>query len=41
MDRQGNIKDFQGNKIIPNTSSVAVRDVERQQALSSSLMAFL
>ena len=41
MDRQGNIKDFQGNKIVPNTSSVAVLDVERQQALSASLMALV
>ena len=41
MDRQGNIKDFQGNKIVPNTSSVAVLDVERQRALSASLMALV
>lgn len=41
MDRQGNIKDYQGNKIVPNTSSVAVLDVERQQALSASLMALV
>jgi len=41
MDRQGNIKDFQGNKIIPNTSSAAVLDLERQQALSASLMALV
>lgn len=41
MDRQGNIKDFQGNKIIPNTSSVAVLDVARQQALSASLLALV
>lgn len=41
MERQGNIKDFQGNKIVPNTSSVAVLDVERQQALSASLMALV
>lgn len=41
MDRQGNLKDFQGNNIVPNTSSVAVLDVERQRALSASLMALV
>ncbi len=40
-NRQGNLKDFHGNKIVPNTSSVAVLDVERQQALSASLMALV
>lgn len=38
MDRQGNIKDFQGNKIVPNTSSVAVLDVAKEQALSQTLV---
>lgn len=37
MDRQGNIKDYQGNKIVPNTSSVAVLDVAKNQALAATL----
>lgn len=36
-NRQGNIKDYQGNKIIPNTNSAAVLDEARNQALSASL----
>ena len=40
-NRQGNLKDYQGNKIVPNTSSVAVLDEARQQALSASLLALV
>ena len=36
-NRQGNLKDFQGNKIIPNTSSQAVLDTAKNQALSETL----
>ena len=36
-NRQGNLKDFHGNKIIPNTSSVAVLDEAKNQALSQTL----
>ena len=36
-NRQGNLLDFQGNKIIPNTSSVAVLDEAKSQALSQTL----
>ena len=37
-NRQGNLKDFQGNKIVPNTSSVAVLDEAKNQALSQTLV---
>jgi len=40
-NRQGNLKDYQGNKIVPNTSSVAVLDEGRSQALSASLLALV
>ena len=36
-NRQGNIKDYQGNNIIPNTNTAAVLDEARNQALSASL----
>ena len=36
-NRQGNLKDYQGNKIVPNTSSVAVLDEAKNQALSQTL----
>lgn len=36
-NRQGNLQDFQGNKIVPNTSSVAVLDEAKNQALSQTL----
>lgn len=36
-DRQGNLQDFRGNKIVPNTSSVAVLDEAKNQALSQTL----
>ena len=36
-NRQGNIKDYQGNLIIPNTNTAAVLDEARNQALSASL----
>ena len=36
--RQGNLKDYQGNKIAPNTSSQAVLDVAKNQALSATLV---
>lgn len=35
--RQGNLKDYQGNKIAPNTCSAAVLDEARNQGLSASL----
>ena len=35
--RQGNLKDFQGNKIAPNTCSAAVLDEARNRGLSASL----
>ena len=38
-DRQGNIKDYQGNKIVPNTTSQAVLDAAKNQALSATLEA--
>ena len=37
MSRQGNLKDYQGNEIIPNTSSQAVLDSAKNQALSQTL----
>lgn len=37
-NRQGNLQDFQGNKIVPNTSSVAVLDEAKNQALSQTLV---
>ncbi len=37
-NRQGNIKDYQGNKIVPNTNAAAVLDEARNQALSASLV---
>ena len=37
-NRQGNLKDFQGNKIVPNTSSAAVLDEAKNQALSQTLV---
>ena len=36
-NRQGNLLDFNGNKIVPNTSSVAVLDEAKNQALSQTL----
>ena len=36
-NRQGNLKDYQGNKIIPNTNSAAVLDEAKNQALSQTL----
>lgn len=39
--RQGNLKDYQGNKIAPNTCSAAVLDEARSQALSASLTALV
>lgn len=36
-NRQGNIKDYQGNLIIPNTNTAAVLDEARNQAISASL----
>ena len=35
---QGNIIDNQGNKLVPNTSTVAVLDVAKNQALSATLI---
>lgn len=35
--RQGNLKDYQGNKIAPNTCSAAVLDEAKNQALSQTL----
>ena len=35
--RQGNLKDYQGNKIAPNTCSAAVLDEARNRGLSASL----
>lgn len=35
--RQGNLKDYQGNEIIPNTSSQATLDSAKNQALSQTL----
>ena len=37
MTRQGNLKDYQGNKVAPNTLAAAVYDAAREQALSASL----
>lgn len=39
--RQGNLKDYQGNKIAPNTCSAAVLDEARNQGLSASLRALV
>ena len=39
--RQGNLKDYQGNKIAPNTCSAAVLDEARNQGLSASLTALV
>lgn len=39
--RQGNLKDYQGNKIAPNTCSAAVLDEARNQGLSASLQALV
>ena len=36
-NRQGNLLDFNGNKIVPNTSSVAVLDEAKNQSLSQTL----
>lgn len=36
--RQGNIKDYQGNKIAPNTDTQAVLDSAKNQALSQTLL---
>ena len=36
-DRQGFIKDYQGNHIVPNTSTQAVLDTAKNQALSATL----
>ena len=38
-DRQGFIKDYQGNHIVPNTSTQAVLDTAKNQALSATLEA--
>ena len=38
MTREGNIKDFQGNKIAPNTGTPQVTDVAKQQGLSQTLL---
>ena len=38
MTRQGNLKDHNQNKVMPNTTSAAVYDAARQQALSASLL---
>lgn len=35
--RQGNLKDYEGNKIAPNTLAVAVYDAAKEQALSQTL----
>ena len=35
--RQGNLKDYQGNKIAPNTTAAAVLDEARNRGLSASL----
>lgn len=35
--RQGNLKDFNGNKIAPNTLAAAVYDAAKEQALSQTL----
>ena len=37
-NRQGNLKDYHGRKIVPNTSSVAVLDEAKNQALSQTLV---
>lgn len=37
MTRQGNLKDYSGNKIAPNTCSAAVLDEARNRGLSASL----
>ena len=39
--RQGNLKDYNGNKIAPNTLAAAVYDAARSQALSASLLALV
>ena len=39
--RQGNLQDYQGNKIAPNTCSAAVLDEARNQGLSASLRALV
>ena len=39
--RQGNLKDYSGNKIAPNTCSAAVLDEARSQGLSASLLALV
>ena len=36
--KQGNLKDYNGNKIAPNTLSSAVYDAAREQALSATLL---
>ena len=36
-DRQGFIKDYQGNHIVPNTSTQAILDTAKNQALSATL----
>ena len=41
MTRQGNLKDYQGNRIAPNTCSAAVLDEARNQGLSASLTALV
>lgn len=38
MTREGNILDFQGNKIAPNTGTPQVTDVAKQQGLSQTLL---
>ena len=37
MARQGNLKDYDGVKIIPNTTGSAVYDAAKDQALSQTL----
>ena len=39
--KQGNLKDYSGNKIAPNTCSAAVLDEARSQGLSASLLALV
>ena len=36
-DKQGFIKDYQGNHVVPNTSTQAVLDTAKNQALSATL----
>lgn len=38
MTRQGNLRDYNNNKVMPNTTAAAVYDAARQRALSASLL---